>query len=316
MSLKVVFFGSPEDAVPALEKLIQADHEVVAVYTRPDRAAGRSRQSRPTAVKVAAESRRLHVETPAGLRDAEVQQKLRALDADIFVVVAYGRILPPEVLGIPRLGVVNIHPSLLPRHRGPSPVSTAILNGDTETGVTVMLLDEGMDSGPLLAQSKPVKLTGSERADTLTTSLFELGADMLPKVITGLEDGSLKPQPQDESQVTVTSLIEKEHGRIDWSCSAVEIERMTRAYYPWPGTFTTLRGKNLRVISAEVVNSASPDSSDGPLGHLKVSEKRLFVTTGNGELELLELQPEGKRPMLARDMINGMPDLDGTVLGQ
>lgn len=153
--MRLVFFGSPQDAVPALHLLLDAGHDVAAVYSRPDRGAGRSRQSRPTPVKAAAESRGLRVETPKGLRNAEVQQELAALGADIFVVVAYGRILPPEVLAIPRLGVVNIHPSLLPRHRGPSPVATTILEGDSQTGVTLMLLDEGIDSGPLLAQSNP-----------------------------------------------------------------------------------------------------------------------------------------------------------------
>ncbi len=312
MGLKVTFFGSPKEALPALEKLLEAGHELLAVYTRPDRAAGRSRRSRPTAVKAAAESRGIHVETPRSLRDTVVQEQLRGQNNDLFVVVAYGRILPPEILNIPRLGVVNIHPSLLPRHRGPSPVSTAILNGDSETGVTVMLLDEGMDSGPVLAQSDPVALVGDERAEELTARLFEIGADMLPNVIAGLENGSTKPVSQDESQVTVTSLIEKEHGQIDWSHSASSIERMTRAFDPWPGAFTSLRGKNLKIISAAITNTGS---SEGSPGLMQIRDRKLFVATGKGELELKEVQPEGKRPMSAQDFINGTPDLAGTKLG-
>lgn len=307
-----MFFGSPGDAVPALESLLEAGHDVVAVYSRPDRAAGRSRQSRPTPVRVASESRGLHVETPRGLKDEAVQDRLKAFGADLFVVVAYGRILPPDVLAMPRLGVVNIHPSLLPRYRGPSPVSTAILNGDSETGVTVMLLDEGMDSGPILAQSPSLRLTGEDRAGELTERLFGIGAEMLTDVISGIEDGSLTPQPQDESRVTVTRLIEKENGRIDWSQDAAQIERLTRAYDPWPGAFTSMRGKNLKVIKAGV--AASEDSGLSP-GTVSARERRLFVKTGNGELELNEVQPEGKRAMSARDLINGTPNLDGLVLG-
>ncbi len=314
--MKTVFFGSPEEAVPALSALVDSGHEIVAVYTRPDRRAGRARQLRPTPVKVAAESFGLAVETPPGLRDEAVQEKLASLGASLFVVVAYGRFLPPEVLAIPRLGVLNIHPSLLPRHRGPSPVTTAILNGENETGVTLMLLDEGMDSGPVLAQSEPVQLDGSERAGELTARLFEIGAAMLPSVIAGLEDGSLTPHPQDESLVTVTRLVEKEDGQIDWSRGAAEIERMTRAYDPWPGAFTALGGKSLKVIAAEVATDSSSSPVAGPIaGTVSVRDRRVFVATGAGELELTEAQPEGRRPVSARDWLNGTPDVDGSVLG-
>ncbi len=311
MPLNMVFFGSPEEAVPALAAVIDAGHSVVAVYTRPDREAGRKRQPRPTPVRVAAEARGLRVETPAGLRGAEAQDTLRNLNADVFIVAAYGRILPPEVLSMPRLGAVNIHPSLLPRYRGPSPVVTAIRNGDAETGVSVMLLDEGMDSGPLLAQSPPVRLDGTERADDLTARLFRIGAEMLPGVLDALETESLTPEPQDESLVTITKLIEKEDGSIDWSLPAVEIERMTRAYDPWPGAFTLLNGKNLKILSA----NAAGEGKSAPAGTVSVRERKIFVATGGGELELLEVQPEGKRPMQARDFLNGTPELDGAVLG-
>ena len=307
----MVFFGSPEDAVPALAAVIDAGHTVAAVYTRPDREAGRKRQPTPTPVRVAAEARGLRVETPAGLRGAEVQETLRSLNADVFIVAAYGRILPPEVLAMPRLGAVNIHPSLLPRYRGPSPVATALRDGDAETGVSVMLLDEGMDSGPLLAQSSPVPLNGTERADELTARLFRMGAEMLPGVLDALEAGSLTPTPQDESRVTVTRLIEKEDGNIDWSLPAAEIERMTRAFYPWPGAFTSLAGRNLKILSAVPAG----EGKSAPAGTVSVRERKIFVATGDGELELLEVQPEGKRPMSARDFLNGTPGLDGAVLG-
>lgn len=334
MSLRVVFFGSPEDAVPALVSLLDAGQNVAAVYTRPDREAGRSRRSRPTPVRVAAESRGLRVETPKSLRGEAARQGLAELMADIFVVVAYGRILPPEVLAVPRLGVVNIHPSLLPRHRGPSPVATAILEGDAETGVTLMLLDEGIDSGPLLAQSDPVRLDGSARAGELTARLFAMGAEMLPATLAGLAAGTLTPQPQDAAAVTVTRLIEKDDGRIDWSRSAVEIERMTRAFDPWPGAFTSLGGKNLKIIAAAVApgggdqakqggDAGAADEGAAPRGRdvaapgtVTVRDRRLFAATGEGELELLTVQPEGSRPMTARDLINGAPGLHGALLGR
>ena len=318
--MTLVFFGSPEDAVPALNYLLDAGHNVAAVYTRPDREAGRSRQPRQTPVRVAAEARGLTVETPRSLRDEETQRKLAALQADIFVVVAYGRFLPPEVLAIPRLGVVNIHPSLLPRHRGPSPVSTAILEGDATTGVSLMLLDQGMDTGPLLAQSEPVSLDGSERAGELTARLFATGAKMLSDTLTSLESGSITPEPQDESAATVTRLIEKDDGRIDWSQGAAHIERVTRAFDPWPGAFTSLRGRLLKVIAAQVMlpdEYAVPSDTHAAVpGTVSVRDRRLLVTTGNGELELLSVQPEGRRPVTAGDLINGTPDLHGAVLGE
>ena len=313
MGLRAVFFGSPDESVPALQNLLDAGHEVVAVYTRPDRRAGRSRQTRPTPVRIAAESRGLMVETPTGLRDDSVRDRLKSLRADVYVVVAYGRILPPEVLAIPRLGTVNIHPSLLPRYRGPSPVSTAILNGDVETGVTLMLLDEGMDSGPLLAQSEPVLLKGEERAGELMAHLFDVGARMLPDALAGLADGSMKLQAQDENQVSITKLIEKNDGRIIWSSSAAHIERMTRAFDPWPGAFTSFSGKNLKVISASVLNEPAKPVEHGTVA---VSGRRILVATGDGTLELLEVQPEGRRSMSASDLLNGYPDLHGIVLGE
>lgn len=310
MALRVVFFGSPVEAVASLETLIQTGHDVAAVYTRPDERAGRSRKTQPTPVRAAAESLGLPIKTPKGLRGQDVQLALKGLEADLFVVVAYGRILPEEVLDLPRLGTVNIHPSLLPRYRGPSPVLAAILSGDSETGVSLMLLDEGMDTGPILAQSDPVPLKGGERTGELTSDLFELGAQMLTGVIEGLEDGSLKPQPQDENLASVTSLIKKKDGLIDWSRPAVYIERMTRAYDPWPGAFTSLRGKNLKIIEAGVFG----DGGSGiPSGQVSVQERKIYVGTGEDLLELLQVQPEGKRVMTARDFLNGTPDLDGEV---
>lgn len=308
-----MFFGSPEEAVPALRSVISSGHQVAAVYTRPDRPAGRSRKPRPTPVRAAAEEIGLRVETPAGLRGADAQRGLADTGADAFVVVAYGRFLPPEVLAMPRLGVVNIHPSLLPRYRGPSPVATAILEGAEETGVTLMLLDEGMDTGPILKQSAPVGLDGSERLGELTARLFEIGAEMLPETLDGLKDGSIAPTPQDEAQATVTRLVDKEDGRIDWARSAVEIDRQIRAYDPWPGAFATWDGRTLKMLDVAVSPPDAP--AGGQPGRVSVRDRRIFISTGSGALEVLSLQLEGKRATPARDFLNGNPGFDGVRLG-
>lgn len=310
--MRIVFFGSPEEAVPALRETASGEHEVVAVYTRPDKPAGRSKKARPTPVRIAAEEIGLHVETPNGLRGEEAQLKLANFRADAFVVVAYGRFLPPEALSMPRLGAVNIHPSLLPLFRGPSPVTSAILDGAEETGVTLMLLDEGMDTGPILKQSGPVILDGTERAAELTQRLFTLGAEMLPGALDGLVDGSVKPTPQDDSRATVTRLIKKEDGEIDWSSAAIEIDRSVRAYDPWPGTFTTWDGRTLKVL--ETALSSDTTFSTDP-GSVHVKERRILVSTGSGTLEIISLQMEGKRPSSARDFLNGNPGFDNVILG-
>ena len=216
--MRIIFFGSPREAVGALESLISAGHELAAVYTRPDRPAGRGRMKAPTPVKVFAEEQGLPVFTPAGFRKGPHERdQMIAAKADVFVVVAYGRILPADILQVPPIEVVNVHPSLLPAYRGPSPVAAAILDGQTHTGVTVMLLDEGMDTGPLLAQSPPIMLTGRERADEVQQLLFKEGAAMLPAVLYGLQKGTIVPAPQDESKATVTRLLDRSDGEIDWS---------------------------------------------------------------------------------------------------
>lgn len=322
--MKAVFFGSPAEAVPALRALLEAGHQVAAVYTRPDQPAGRSRRLQPTPVRAAAEALGLPVETPPGLRNAEAQHSLAALRAEVFIVAAYGRILPPDVLAMPRYGVVNIHPSLLPLYRGPSPVATAILEGAAQTGVSIMLLDEGMDTGPVLMRSAPVKLDGTERAGDLTARLFEVGAAMLDEALRGLEQETLKAAPQFDGLATVTRLIEKEDGRIEWGSLAAEIERAVRAFDPWPGTFTTWEGKTLKVLRAAVesgetglqaVGSAGRRQPQAKPGTVRVAGKRIFVTTGEGELELLSLQLEGRQPVTASDFLNGNPGVDGAVLG-
>jgi methionyl-tRNA formyltransferase len=309
--MRIIFFGSPAEAADSLDSLISAGHEVAAIYSQPDRKAGRGRTKSPTPVKSYAVENGIPVFTPSSFRKNEEETaRLRDFNVDTFVVVAYGRILPTEILQIPPMGVVNIHPSLLPLHRGPSPVVTAILEGRIETGVTVMLLDEGMDTGPILAQSEPVRLTGKEKCAELQDSLFKKGASMLPTVLKGLQEGSVVPQPQDESMATVTGLLERSDGEIDWSANSQEIERMIRAYDPWPGTFTTYNGKGLKILDAELSNETSVGD-----GVIFSQDSRLFVGSGAGSLELKQIQLEARQAVAAADFLRGQPDIDGTTLG-
>lgn len=257
MALTVVFFGSPPEAVESLSVLRAAGFEIASVYTRPDRPAGRGSRLTPTAVKAWAMERGLDVRAPEDLRSRDALRRLANTSADAFVVAAYGRILPPAVLDVPRLGVINVHPSLLPKYRGPSPVQTAILDGVPETGVTIMQLDEGMDTGMVLRSSGPVPLDGTERAGELMARLFSLGARMLPGVLTDLTDGRLTPVPQDDSMASVTRLIKRGDGEVDWRRPARYLERMVRAYDPWPGVFTTWYTGTLKILDASV-------AEDGP----------------------------------------------------
>lgn len=315
--MKTVFFGSPAEAVPALRALVTAGHDVVAAYTRPEKPRGRSRAPQPTPVQMAALELGLRVETPPGLRSSAAQDVLRGFGAAVFVVVAYGRLLPVKVLEMPALGVVNVHPSRLPLYRGPSPVAAVVLDGAVETGVSLMLLDEGMDTGPVVARSAPLSLVGTERAGELTKRLLELGAGMLPGVLRRLERGELTPEPQDDSLATVTQLLSREDGRIDWSQPARQIERMVRAYDPWPGAFTSWRGRILKVLRASLAESEA--GGGAAPGSVTVRDRRIYVACANQgqarELELLELQLEGRRAIAAADFLNGNPGFDGSVLG-
>lgn len=292
--MRVLFLGSPSFAVHALEALIAAGHEIVGVVTQPDRPAGRERRLTPPPVKVAAQAHNLPVLQPETLRDPAVIDALSALQPEVGVVAAYGEILRRAVLQIPPLGYLNIHPSLLPLYRGPTPVAGAILAGETVTGVTIMLLDPGMDSGPILAQAV-VDLPPTARTGPLTDELFRIGAQLLVETLPRYARGEIEPRPQDHSRATVTKMLKKEDGRIDWSLPAIVIERMTRAYDPWPGAYTFWRGQPLRIISAAVVANESTASPGTVIGRSERGNP--LVQTGGDVLELLEVQPASRRIM-------------------
>lgn len=306
---RLVFFGSPHEATHSLRRLLEGGHDIVAAYTQPDRIASRGGRISPTPVKEIAVERGILVRTPASLRPAEVAAELAAWGAEAFVVVAYGKLLPPQVLAIPRLGVLNLHPSLLPRHRGPSPVATAILEGDRRTGVTVMLLDEGMDTGPLLAQSEPVPIEADMTRTGLSDRLFKLGAELLAGTLERYVAGDVAARPQDESEATLTRRLKRSDGEIDWTDPADSLERMIRAYEPWPGTFTQWQGKTLKILAGRAVEAEA--LSPGRVGS---KAGRLLVGTGRGALQVDRMQLEGRRAVSAEEFLRGHSDIEGETL--
>ncbi len=301
--------GTPEFAVPVAERLLMAGHRLVGVYTQPDRPAGRGRRTGPTPVKRFALERELAIFQPKSLADAETRAVMAALKPDVSIVAAYGKLLPRPVLDIPRFGCLNIHPSMLPRHRGASPVASAILSGDQATGVTVMLLDEGLDTGPVLAQMQ-AQIGRDETADTLTRRLFEMGAELTVEVLRGLAEGTVRPRAQREEDATMSMRLDREAGRIDWSAPAERIALMVRAYHPWPGTFTSWNGKTIKILEA----SAVPDNRDAP-GTVSVARGSIEVATGGGVLIVARLQIEGRRAVSASEFVAGHKGLTGSIFG-
>ncbi len=311
---RVVFMGTPEFALPALERLAAGPDPVVAVYTQPDRPAGRGRLVAQPPVKRWALAHAIPVFAPASFRRPEAVEELRALRPDVVVVAAYGKLLPQTVLDVPPKGTLNIHPSLLPRYRGASPVAAAILAGDRLTGVTIILLDAGMDSGPILAQREEPVAPG-DTTESLTRRLAAAGAGLLMETLPRWLAGALRPVPQDHAKATLCPRIAKEDGEIDWGRSAEEIERRIRAFYPWPGSSTCWRGMGLKLVRGR------PLATDGgPPGTVYLVDaeagkgKALAIACGRGTLLVEELQPEGKRVMKAQEFLAGYRAMVGERL--
>ncbi len=303
--------GTPQFAVPGLHALVTAGYNVVAVVTQPDRPIGRSGRAIAPAVKQAAVTLGLPMLQPEKLRPPEVIARLRELQPDLIVVAAYGEILRPSVLEIARYGNINVHASLLPRYRGASPISAAILAGEAEAGVTIMLMDVGMDTGPALAQ-RATPIGPRETTAELTARLAEIGAILLVETLPRYLSGTLQPQPQDDAAATYTRPLHKDDGRIDWQQPAAQIERMVRAYYPWPGAFTTWQGKRLKLFAASVADAVT----EGKPGHVYRNGQQVIVATGRGELALKQVQLEGRQAMEIKAFIGGQPQLVGSVLGE
>jgi methionyl-tRNA formyltransferase len=309
--MRAVFFGTPQVAVPALRALTQIA-EVAAVVCQPDRPSGRGLKLAAPAVKEAALELGLSVHQPTKVRTGELAAWLHEKNADVALVMAYGRILPADVLSAPRRGAMNLHASLLPRYRGAAPINWVIVHGETQTGISLMQMDEGLDTGPVYSRHI-LELSETENAGTLADRIASLGAVVVEKDLAAAVDGKLKAEPQDAALASHAPLIERHHLAIDWSRSAVDIARLVRGMSPRPGAFTTLGGKTLRVLDARPASGPMPPGA-AP-GTLSILGKRALVATGSGTLELLNAQAEGKKALPAIDLINGRVLADGSVLG-
>lgn len=308
--MRVVFMGTPEFAVTPLERLVLDDYQVAAVYTQPDSAAGRGRHLAASPVKRVALELSLPVVQPERLKDASVLERLTSFHPDVIVVAAFGQILPAPVLALPPKGCVNIHPSLLPKFRGASPVSAAILAGDDFAGVSIMLMDAGLDTGPVLAQAQ-IAISRQDTTGSLTAKLSLVSAQMLLEVLPRWVNGELTPRPQEEGEATYTEMLSREDSEIDWRLPATAIWRQVRAFQPWPGCYTLWRGKQLKIIEA-VPLPTERNAQEGQV--VAVKNGGFGVATGEGMLGILKVQLEGKRAMSAAEFLRGQPQLIGAVL--
>lgn len=309
--MRVVFMGTPDFAVPSLKALVEAGYEICGVFTQPDKPKNRGMKLQQPPVKEYALSVGLPVFQPAKLRDGEALGILKELDPELIVVAAYGKILPVDILALPRLGCVNVHSSLLPKYRGAAPINWAILNGEDETGVTIMYMAEGMDTGDILAQrSTPIGI--DENAEHLFDRLAILGAECLIEVVKELETGTAKAVPQDDSLSSHAPMLSRELSPLDWGKTARQLHDQVRGLYPWPAATAALDGARCKILRTKLVE-ASTDRQPGTI--LQADKKALRVACGGGGvLEILELQPDGKKAMAASAFLLGHPVQAGTVL--
>ncbi len=307
MPLRLVFMGTPDFAVPGLAALIDGGHHVVCVYSQPPRAAGRGMKTKPSPVQAFAEAHGITVRTPSSLKDADEQAAFAALDVDAAVVIAYGLILPPPILAAPRLGCINVHASLLPRWRGAAPIQRAIMAGDAETGVTIMQMDEGLDTGPMLL-TEAIGIDAGTTADALHDRLSEIGARLIVDALDGLAEGRIRPMKQPAEGATYADKITPEDGRLDWRRPAAELECLVRALSPRPGAWLVHAGERIRVLVAEV-GDAPADASPG-----RVLDDRLTIACGSGALRCTRVQRQGKSAMDAGAFLRGFAIAPGTRL--
>lgn len=310
--MDLVFCGTPEFAIPTLDRLVAAGHRVSLVVTQPDRARGRGLEVASSPIKQRARALGLPIAQPDKIKNnADFRSQLEALKPEAIIVVGYGRIIPRWMIDLPRHGNLNLHASLLPKYRGAAPVQWAIANGETVTGVTTMRIDEGLDTGDILLQQQ-VAIAPDDTAATLAPRLADVGAGLMVETLRQLQAGTLKPQPQDDAQSTLAPLLKKEDGRIDFSRTAAEIHNRLRGFEPWPGVYTTFRGKGL------VLRAAQPSTeANVPPAEFRVENERLLLGCGQGTvLEVVELQPEGRKRMNARDFLHGYRPQPNESLGE
>ncbi|TMO71997.1 methionyl-tRNA formyltransferase [Pseudoalteromonas sp. S3785] len=310
--LRIIFAGTPDFAARHLQALIQSEHQIVGVYSQPDRPAGRGKKLKASEVKALALEHELPVFQPQSLKNEEALTDLKSLNADIMIVVAYGLILPKAILEAPRLGCLNVHGSILPRWRGAAPIQRAIWAGDEETGVTIMQMDEGLDTGDMLHISR-CPIAADETSASLYTKLAELGPGALIQTVNKLANGELTAEPQNDEQANYAKKLSKEEANIDWTMDAVQIERNIRAFNPWPVCFTQMGEQSVKIYQASVVEQT------GNAGEVLSSDKNgIVVACGKLALCITQLQPQGKKPMAISDFLNGRSDwvTPGTVLGE
>jgi methionyl-tRNA formyltransferase len=297
--MRVIFFGTPDFAVPSLKALMDAGEEIVAVVTQPDRVKGRGHKLSAPPVKEVALAEHIPVLQPAGIRSSEFFDDLAALGSDVIAVVAYGKIIPPAILNLPPLGCINVHGSLLPKYRGAAPIQRAIISGERKTGVTTMLMDEGLDTGDILLQEE-TEISDDDDAYTLGVRLSVMGASLLVRTIKDLRDRLIRPIPQ-EGEASFAPPLRKEDGRIDWSQPAKRIFDLVRGSFPWPGAYTSLNGERIAIIRA----GAIPLDSACSAGRIEKADQELQVCTGSGLLAVMEVKPEGRKAMPAGAFVNG-----------
>jgi len=310
--VRIAFLGTPEFAVPSLERLVESGFDIAAVVTQPDKPKGRGRKLAAPPVKEAAVKFGLPVYQPEKLKTPETVEFFRNLNVEAMAVVAYGKIIPQAIIDIPPLGLVNVHSSLLPKYRGAAPMQWAIAEGETRTGVTTMLIDAGLDSGDILLV-KETEIGPDETAVELSERLAQMGADLLVQTLRGLKEGTIRPIPQDHEKATYAPMLTREAGRIDWRWPAQKIHNRVRGFQPWPGAWTTFRGKMLHIWKSRVAGAPAV----GEPGAFQPGRKRVLVNCGEGTaLELLEVQPEGKKRMPASAFAHGQHLEGGERLGE
>jgi methionyl-tRNA formyltransferase len=316
-SLNLIFCGTPQFAVPTLEKLVASGCAVRLVVTQPDRPKGRGLELVPSPVKQSAAHLGLPIYQPEKIKaNEELRAKLQEISPDAIIVVGYGRIIPPWMLQLPKYGNINLHASLLPKYRGAAPIQWAIANGERITGVTTMRIDEGLDTGDILLQQE-LAISEEETSETLSLKLAAMGAELMIETLRGLQAGTIRPQKQDNAQATLAPLLKKEDGRMDFSHSAQQIYSRFRGFQPWPGAFTTFRGRGLSITAMKPVSETIAHEQVQGAAQFLVKGDRLFVGCGShSTIELLELQPEGKKRIPVRDFVHGYRPQTGERIGR
>lgn len=318
--MRVVFMGTPDFSVGALESLIEAGHQVAAVVTQPDKPKGRGKEVQMTPVKTCAQKHGIPVFQPVKIREPEAVETLRGYQADIFVVAAFGQILTEEILGMPRYGCVNIHASLLPKYRGAGPIQWAIINGEKITGVTIMQMDKGIDTGDMLLKTE-VPIASDETGDTLHDKLAAAGARLIVEALAKIEAGDVTPVRQNDADSCYAKMLQKSMGKIDWQMEAEKLDCLIRGLISWPGASTVYRGKNLKIWQEEVASAEEMATGAGfmdsatPGTVIRVDRDAFYVQTGQGVLKILAVQPEGKKRMAVKDFLLGYPVKPGDIFG-